>query len=168
MPARRSDIFDLTAKYKAGERRFFLDMERWRNFRTRYRLDWQKTRFEAANLATVPEVRGIYAFTLELAPSKLPSHGYILYVGITGDKSAANLRKRCAQYLRHLRDKTGRPRVLNMLHTWQSDLFFNFVPLPNSSIDLAKIERAMLDAIVPPVNDRDMSAEITAARKAAF
>jgi hypothetical protein len=168
VPTNLLDIVDQAAKYKAELRDFFLDVGQWRTFRSRHRLVWQKTRFESRNLSSVPEERGIYAFTLELSPSKLPAHGYIMYVGITGDTSSANLRERYAQYLREPRRLKGRPRVVHMLNKWGGDLFFNFVPLPAPSVNLVKLERAILDAIIPPVNERDMSAEIMAARKAAW
>jgi hypothetical protein len=168
VPTNAFDIVDQAAKYKAELREFFLDVGKWRTFRSRHRLAWQKIRFEAQNLSVVPEERGIYAFTLELSPSKLPAHGYIMYVGITGNTSSANLRRRYAQYLREPESLKGRPRVVHMLKKWDDDLFFNFVPLPAPSVNLAKLERAILDAIIPPINERDMSAEIMAARKAAW
>ena len=162
------DIVNQVAKYKADMHAFFLDVDSWKAFKTRHSLVWQRMRFEAGSLTSIPEDRGIYAFTLELLPTKLPAHGYIMYVGITGDTSSSNLRKRFAQYLREMKDRKGRPRVVHMLNKWGNDLFFNFVPLPAPNVSLAKLERAMLDAIIPPINDRDMSADIAAARKAAF
>lgn len=168
MPTRPLDIVNQVAKYKANIHAFFLDVDTWKKFKTRHNLVWQRMRFEAGSLASIPEERGIYAFTVELLPTKLPAHGYIMYVGITGDASSSNLRKRFAQYLREMKDRRGRPRVVHMLNKWQSDLFFNFVPLPAPNVNLAKLESAMLDAIIPPINVRDMSADITAARKAAF
>ncbi|MGY8635590.1 GIY-YIG nuclease family protein [Bradyrhizobium sp. 14AA] len=162
------DIVNQVAKYKADMHAFFLDVDSWKAFKTRHTLVWQRMRFEAGSLTSIPEERGIYAFTLELSPTKLPAHGYIMYIGITGDTSASNLRKRFAQYLREMKDSKGRPRVVHMLKKWGSDLFFNFVPLPAANVSLTKLEKAMLDAIIPPINVRDMSADITAARKAAF
>ncbi|MCK1397022.1 GIY-YIG nuclease family protein [Bradyrhizobium sp. 4] len=168
MPVRAYDIVDLTERYKADSHGFFLNVKRWKKFKSKHRLDWQKTRFEAANVSAIPSERGIYAFTLELSPTKLPAHGYIMYVGITGNTSSSNLRRRYAQYLRELSDPKGRPRVVFMLNKWNGDLFFNFVPLPKQSVDLDKLEKAMLDAIIPPINQRDFNAEIASARKAAF
>ncbi|OZI16213.1 hypothetical protein CAL19_16060 [Bordetella genomosp. 7] len=159
---------NFTKKYKGDLYEFFLDLKRWRKFKTRHNLKWQKLRFGDASHASVPKERGIYAFTVELAPSKLPMHGYILYMGITGDTSSANLYKRYAQYLRQMKNKVGRPRVSMFLENWSDDLFFNFVPLPNPKVDLRKLEDAFLDAVIPPINIKDFSAEITAVRRAAF
>lgn len=168
MTGKHHDLVNFTKKYKGDLHSFFLDMRSWRKFKTKYKLSWQKLRFGEANHSSIPKERGIYAFTLELSPCKLPTHGYILYIGITGDESEANLYKRYAQYLLNLKNQDGRPAVYYMMDNWSDDLFFNFVPLPNKTIDLAKIERALLNALVPPVNKKDLEADITAGKAAAF
>jgi hypothetical protein len=161
-------IVDQVAKYKAEMHGFFLDVDQWKTFTSKHPLQWQKTRFEAANAPQIPDQRGIYAFTLELLPTQLPAHGYIMYIGIAGNTSASNLRKRYSQYLRQMREGKGRPLVRYMLKKWGKDLFFNFVPIPARTVNLSKLETAILEAIWPPVNIRDMSADIMATRKAAF
>jgi hypothetical protein len=55
-----------------------------------------------------------------------------------------------------------------MMKNFKDDLFFNFVELLNSTIDLAKIERAFINSVMPPVNKRDFEAKIGAAKAAAF
>lgn len=158
----------MTKKYKSGLHSFFLDAKRWRSFKTRFRLDWKKERFDQSALAGIPQERGIYAFTLELTGLKLPPHGYILYVGIAGDTSGSNLQKRYRQYLQELRSESGRPAVFYMMRNWPDDLFFNFVALPNKKVDLAKLERAFINSVMPPVNKRDFEAKIAAVRQAKF
>lgn len=162
------DIVNLTDRYKSHLYEVYLDPIGWRNFSTPYTLNWQKVRFSEANKISVPKSRGIYAFTVEHAPSKFPGHAYILYAGITGDTSAANLRSRYAQYLRHQKTQKGRPAVIYMLLKWPQDLFFSFCPLPDVTIDLAKLETDLLGALNPPINKKDFPAEIAAARKAKF
>ena len=162
------DLIDFTKKYKAELHEFFLDLKKWRAFKTRYTLNWTKVRFDTGSHCSIPKERGIYTFTAELSPGKLPHHGYILYIGITGDDSEANLYKRYAQYLLNLKNEDGRPAVYYMLKNWSGDLFFNFVSLPDKKIDLAKIEKSMLSAIIPPVNIRDLGATITSVKAAAF
>lgn len=127
-----------------------------------------KTRLEEENQIHIPKERGIYAFTVELVPSKLPSHGYILYIGITGDTSAATLYSRYRQYVTNLKKENGRPAVFFMLKNWSGDLFFNYVPLARGAIDLGRMEKSLLSAVTPPVNKRDIEATITAAKAAAF
>ena len=147
---------------------FFLDMNSWRKFRSRYNLAWGKVAFNKADHAKVPIERGIYVFTLEFLPSKLPHHGYILYVGITGNDSQSQLHRRFGQYLNHLKNQDGRPAVFFMLDNWGDHLFFNFAPLPDAKVDLVKMERAFINAVRPPVNKRDLEASIAAAKSAVF
>jgi hypothetical protein len=168
LAGKHHDLVNFTKKYKGELHSFFLDMKSWKKFKTRFKLDWKKIRFDASGRSGIPQERGIYAFTLELASAKLPPHGYILYVGITGDDSNANLQKRYGQYLLNLANEDGRPAVFYMMNNFKDDLFFNFVALPNPSVDLSKIEKAFINAIMPPVNKRDLEATIGAAKAAAF
>lgn len=168
MSGKHHDLVDFTKKYKGELYSFFLDMANWKKFRTRYKLDWRKLPFGPASQHAIPKERGLYVFTAELAKSKMPMHGYILYVGITGDTSDANLYKRYAQYLLNHRNEDGRPAVYYMLENWKGYLYFNFVPLPNPVIDLAKLERAFINAVLPPINKRDVEASISAVKRAAF
>lgn len=168
MPGKHHDLVDFTKRYKAELHGFFLDLRKWRDFKTRYKLNWQKIRFDEASHNSVPHDRGIYIFTIELSPTKLPAHGYILYVGITGNDSDANLHQRYAQYLRHLKNLDGRPAVYYMLDNWAGDLFFHFVSIPSIAVDLSRIEASIINAVIPPVNKRDMEATIASAKAATF
>lgn len=82
MALKHHDLVTHTKKYKGELHEFFLDMSSWRKFKTRYSLNWQKLRFREDSHSAVPKLRGIYTFTVELSPAKLPSHGYIMYMGI--------------------------------------------------------------------------------------
>src|ERR1700676_1081626 len=118
------DLVNFTDRYKSQFYHFYLDPDVWRQFSTPHSLGWQKIRFDRANRALVPTERGIYAFTVEHDPSEFPEHGYILYAGISGDTSRANLRIRYGQYLLNQKTGKGRPAVTYMLQKWPQDLFF--------------------------------------------
>ena len=162
------DLVDFTDRYKSQFYEFYLDSRGWREFGTPHNLNWQKIRFSEANRSLVPALRGIYAFTVEHTPSKFPSHGYVLYAGISGDASGSNLRRRYAQYLQNQRTAKGRPAVTYMLLKWPEDLFFSFCALPDVTIDLGDLEQRLLGALNPPVNKMDFPAIIAAARQARF
>jgi len=162
------DLLADTDRYKASLYQFYLDLNAWRQFQSTMKLGWTRLRFEAGNRRQIPKERGIYAFSVALDPSNLPDHGYILYMGITGDDSAGTLHSRYAQYLGDLRRRNGRPKVYLMLERWRGDLFFSFVPIPDRRMSLSKLERAFLSAVNPPVNERDFEASISNARRAAF
>jgi hypothetical protein len=165
----RVDLVAGTERYKAALHEFYLDVNGWRSFKTRYKLDWQRMPFEDASQAMIPKEPGIYAFTLEVTAAKLPSHGYIMYVGKAGDRSNNTLYKRFAQYRRHLKNEDGRPKVLYMLSKWKGDLMFNFVPFdPAKPMDLGRLEVALINAVRPPVNIKDYEADISSHIRAAF
>jgi hypothetical protein len=162
------DLIARRDRYAAGMHGFFLDIESWRKFTSATALHWQRIKFWPSAKDNVPEERGLYVFTIEAEGLQLPRHGYILYVGITGNTSAANLRKRYAQYVRNLINEDGRPRVFLMLSKWRDDLVFNFVPIPDTTVDLAVIERSFINSVNPPVNSADFEAEIGDPMKADF
>jgi hypothetical protein len=162
------DLVDFTQRFKGHEHAFYLDAASWRGFTSPVALHWQRVRFGEATRNQVPQVRGLYVFTLEVTDIGLPSHGYIMYVGETGNTSAATLRSRYGQYLRDLAKQDGRPAVYYMMENWRDDLFFNFVEIPDSTIDVKAIQNGFIDAVIPPVNKRDMDAKIMAGKAAAF
>ncbi len=168
MATKHFDLVKFTKQYKSELHEFFLDMSRWRKFKTKHKLDWQKLRFGQDSPAAIPKQRGIYVFTVELSPAKLPAHGYIMYVGETGEGSKGTLYSRYAQYLREREDEDGRPAVLYMMKNWSDHLFFNFAPLPDKTIDLLELESAFINSIIPPINKRDFEADIRSAKAAKF
>jgi hypothetical protein len=161
------DLLAATDQHAAAMREFYLDVSTWKKLKTSAPLVWDRVRFMAGNKSKVPKERGIYVFGLTLEPSPIPTHGYIMYVGIAGDSPNGNLHKRYGNYLDDLRRQDGRPKVYEMLARWKGHLFFNFAVL-DANVDLRKLETAFLDALRPPVNTADFSAEVAAARKAAW
>lgn len=162
------DLIKRTKQLKGESYAFHLHFSTWRKFAPGIPLNWQKVKFDAAGKAHVPEERGLYIFTLEVENLGLPPHGYIMYIGITGNTSNANLRKRYAQYLLEAKKGTGRPLVVFMLNEWKGDLFFNFIPVPDKTVDLAVIEQSFINTVIPPINASDFDGEIGPAKKASF
>jgi hypothetical protein len=163
------DLVANTKKYKGDLHEFYLNFKSWGAFKTRFKLNWTRVEFTPGNQSKIPEARGIYVFSVEYSPSKFPPHGYILYVGITGDgDSMGTLYKRYGHYLGHQRDKTGRPAIVYMLDNWKKNLVFYYTALPKPTIDLANLEQKFLNAAIPPINKRDFDAGITGMKAATF
>jgi hypothetical protein len=162
------DLVDSSDRYASQFHAFYLDPEGWRKFDTPHDLMWTKIKFTQANRSLIPIERGVYAFTVEHCPSKFPKHGYLLYIGITGNQSGAHLRQRYSQYLQNQSKEKGRPAVLYMLKKWPDNLFFSYCQLPDSTVNLAVLETDLLGALNPPVNKKDFPASISAARRARF
>lgn len=144
---------------------FLLNPAQWRSFRTSHSLPWRKLRFTRANRRHIPREPGIYAFVVEHAGDWLPAHGYIMYFGITGPTPRRHLWTRYGEYLRE-KTKGRRLSVQLMLNDYEDDLFFHYVPLNLTRSELKALETALIDAVQPPVNEKDFSAEIMRRRKA--
>ncbi|MBB4126706.1 hypothetical protein GGR77_001996 [Xanthomonas translucens] len=168
MKGKYKDLIADTDRVAAYQRKFNVDTARWKTFRSPITLTWSKLRFSEANRSNIPKERGLYAFTLAHEPSGFPSHGFIMYIGITGDTSNATLRTRYSQYLANLRRGNGRPKVYGMLSRWDGDLFFNFVPVPDKNVSLTAIEDELLAAVLPPVNDFYIKAGLNSILKDAW
>lgn len=163
------DLVAHTKKYKGNLHGFFLDMKSWSKFRTSAKLNWQRVDFTPSNQCVIPRMRGIYVFSAESRTPKLPPHGYILYLGLTGDEASdSNLYRRYGEYVRQQARKTGRPAVTYMLDNWSDHLTFYFCPIKNPNVSLAQIETRFLNAVIPPINKRDMDAAIISVQAAAF
>lgn len=163
------DLVKWTKKYKGDAHEFFLDFGSWKKFKTKHRLVWQRVPFKPESRELIPQVRGIYVFTAVLDWDQLPTHGYLLYVGITGDgTSESNLRIRYGQYVRNLKNEDGRPAVFYMMDNWRDDLAFDFVAIPDPTVDLGQMEADFINALMPPVNKRDFEATKAAVRQSAF
>ena len=162
------DLVDFTKRFKAEKHSFFMKVASWKTFSSPIPLNWTRVQFGEATRPQIPQVRGIYVFTVEVPNTGLPQHGYILYVGETGNTSKATLRSRYGAYLSDLRKEEGRPAVFYMLKNWENDLFFNFVEVPDTAIDVKAIQDSFIDALIPPINKKDMTAKIRAGKAADF
>ncbi|APZ97619.1 hypothetical protein BWQ93_03295 [Sphingopyxis sp. QXT-31] len=100
------------------------------------------------------------------ANDHFPPHGYIMYIGITGEEALhRTLNDRFYEYLKEQR-RNKRPKVHYMLAKYSDDLFFNYVPIADDTFDLGQLEADLNDAIIPPVVEKDFSAEVRAVVKA--
>jgi hypothetical protein len=130
-------------------------------------LQWQSVQFLPANQDGVSPLRGIYAFVIQHPNTDLPPHGYVAYVGITGN--AADRRTLQVRFGEYLRDQQSLDRlaVSRMLRKWRDCLYFHFAEVPDKKIDLSTIEKAVNDALIPPFSTQDFSAEIRQAKNVA-
>ena len=169
MVGKHHDLVKWTKKYKGDAHEFFLDFSSWKKFKTKHKLVWQRVPFKPESRDLVPQERGIYVFCAVLDEGQLPMHGYLLYVGITGDgTSESNLRIRYGQYVRNLKNEDGRPAVFYMMDNWRDALAFDFVAIPDPAVDLGQMESDFINAVMPPVNKRDFEATQAAVRQSAF
>jgi hypothetical protein len=124
------------------------------------KLSWTRVRFESANASLIAKQPGVYAFVIQHDDDNLPPHGYVAYIGETGEDGVLRtLRDRFKDYLRD-RDWPKRDNIYELLNKWSTCLFFHFAPVDVTATDLLKVEQLLNDAIIPPYNKRDFSPAI--------
>lgn len=146
---------------------FILDPESWRRFALANPIGWKRIKFTGANKKRVPQERGVYAFVVSHDNVSFPAHGYVMYVGITGDASPRNLRKRFGDYLSDSALRK-RPAIRSMIEMWKDDLYFHYAGVADASVRLGAIETALNDALLPPYSSNDFSGEVRGIARAAF
>ncbi|MYD98223.1 MAG: hypothetical protein F4X98_12690 [Gammaproteobacteria bacterium] len=132
-------------------------------------LHWESIKFDdPAQIGNIPNnKRGVYAFVVAAHASALPTHGYIMYIGIAGRRSARSLRARYRDYL-NTNKVLERPEVMRMIATWHDVLRFFYAPVDNkiTSAQLESLERALNTVWMPPCVERDVDAATRAMQKA--
>lgn len=131
-------------------------------------LPWDSIDYGEDELEKVPDdKRGIYAFVVCKNNDVLPSHGYVLYIGIAGRDSDRPLRARYKDYL-NAKSVRKRASIARMIGTWHSVLRFFFAPIDAnvSSDDLKTIEKQLNTALLPPFSKGDLEADIKQQRRA--
>lgn len=122
-------------------------------------LDWQCVKFERDSAIKIPTEKGVYAFVVEPRIAQLPSHGYVMYIGETGHKSKRHLRKRFGDYL-YDKERPKRSLIHSMLTRWEDYLYFYYVEVKPSQMDIKQLEQRLLDTFTPPYSQKGYSAEI--------
>ena len=132
-------------------------------------LEWDSIRFGKDEIESVPDdQRGVYAFVIADGRTFLPSHGYVVYIGIAGRDSDRSLRARYQDYFKQS-EIERRPAVRRMIITWHPILRFHFAPVDEDfpAQELKAMERRLITAFLPPFCRDDIEAD-TKAMMAAF
>ena len=165
--AARDAAAEVVQKYKIE---FTLNAERISSLvLPQFPLDWNSIKFDDdSQINNIPDdKRGVYAFVVAADSLPLPTHGYIMYIGIAGRQSERSLRDRYRDYLdtNHI---LKRPKVMRMVATWHDVLRFFFAPVDNqiTSEQLESLERTLNAAWMPPCVEQDVDATTRAMRKA--
>ena len=157
----------LAREFRASQMRFILHVPSWEAYKPLQVLQWDSIPYESKDLPV--NKRGVYAFVLDIgvhSDSPLPPHACVLYVGETGDNGNATLASRLTNY-RNKKAQRDRPQIWSMIAPWSSSLQFYYAAV-RQSVSTKDCERTLLDALLPPVNINDFSAEVRMARQAAF
>ena len=165
--ATRDAAAETVQKYQM---RFTLNADRIGSFAgPSFPLNWESIQFDnASEISHIPDDRrGVYAFVVANDAPPLPTHGYIMYVGIAGVESNRSLRARYKDYL-DTNKVLNRPKVMRMVALWHDVLRFFFAPVDSTitSDQLEDLERNINSTWMPPCNQQDVDATTRAMRKA--
>lgn len=158
---------ELGRQFRACRRKFILHVPSWQDYKPPIALQWQSLKYESKKEPV--DKRGVYAFVLDsstLAPGLFLPHACVLYVGETGDVSTATLKSRLVNY-RNKKAQRNRARIWAMLDQWGPHLLFYYATIAQD-VSTKACETALLDALLPPANNKDFSATVRLARDYAF
>ncbi len=122
-------------------------------------LEWKKLIFPDDAKQNVPDVRGVYAFAIDVHSPLVPPTSYITYVGLGGKiGNESTLKKRFSTYIRNLKTP-DRVRIAGMLERWKTNLTYYYAVVGEND-DTEEIEETLLSILIPPYNRGDFSAEL--------
>jgi len=137
-----------TDELRRGEYRLLLSPALWDQYRGPDDLQWRCVSFRKDDLASIPDVPGVYAFCVRPSIGGDLCGSYLLYVG----KTVRGLRTRCREYLgKAKRGNARRPKMREMLRLFAGTDYLRFCFAVVSEADPKLIEDYLLEATVPPI-----------------
>ena len=139
--------------------RFRISPILWERYNDEIRLitngEWHEVKFLDDALSVSHELRtipddcgGIYSFIAK--PDLIPgSHRYLFYIGRSKFTRHQNLRKRCNEYRNEDRFKLD-----EMINIWGKFLYIRYLPMRVDNDLIDRVEAELINAILPPCNER--------------
>lgn len=124
---------------------FILMPKKWQTYQSSHQ--WNIRKCELIEKPNIPDVSGIYTFLVRPGIADHPSCSYLMYVG-----KATSLRTRFGQYFSERNRETGRPNIIHLFSKYPSNLWFCYTEVPK--LQLSTVENALIDALMPPLNDQ--------------
>jgi len=159
------DLVKLVDRLKKDREEFWLSKTQWKRSKVPKTLVWNSVIFRRSESTAIPATRGVYAFQIKYSSGGIPQHGYLMYVGETGNRnSQETLRSRFLSYFSEMQAKE---RSLHyVLCKYEDYLYFHYSPISDRRRNLKNIEAWLCDTLVPPYNVKDFSVEMRKAKKA--
>lgn len=146
------DPIELVPEAKLYARTFVLWPKQWKEYskKQQFNFKWKEYPFTRKAINEIPNTTGVY--TIVIKP-KIARHycSYLMYIGIAKEQT---LHDRIRQYFTEKDKITGRPKVRLLLKYYDSQYIFFCCAKHDNPQQLDKIEEDLLEAFLPPVNDR--------------
>ena len=134
----------------------------WKTFKF-YKVD-QNRSDEIENISS--SSGGIYLFYID--PGIITErHRVRTYIGRAEYTDNQNLRKRIREYYGYMPPDTRRVRIGWMLKNWWEYLYCSYIELSDNEL-IDKVEKELINALLPPMNTQIPDVTISAASRAAF
>lgn len=163
-----NDFVKHVDELKSSKHNFFINAADWNKISLPVKLNWKKAKFKKSNASSIPKNSGVYAFLISPENDSLPPFAFLMYIGITGYKadSPSTLRDRYMNYIKEEVDLI-RPNVHYTLNKYKDNIYFYYAAVDRDTYPLKDIETSLNDALIPPCNINDYSAEMRPKVKAA-
>lgn len=145
------DIVNQQDNFISFRRDFFLNTKKWKSISNYPDFNWYSLPFTREKLAEIPEAPGIYTFVINPKYTNHPQR-YLCYIG-----KADSLKKRYRDYLSERNRESGRPKIIRLLIKWERFIEFTYTLIEKQ--ELNRIESDLIDAFIPPSNER-VSSEV--------
>lgn len=149
---------------------------RWEEYDNFYGLkaeDWKCVKFydESGNVSDevkrIPSDKGgIYIYVVKPVILPIAECAYIMYIGRAHNNGKSiNLRKRVFHYINESNDMyKGRIQIRKLFNIYKKYLYVMYIQMDNND-DIDKLEKELVSAIVPPINDDLMQPSLKKAAK---
>ncbi|GIV87094.1 MAG: hypothetical protein KatS3mg054_1123 [Chloroflexus sp.] len=126
--------------------------DQWRRYNLKNPLSWNTYAFSQASTGRIPDQPGIYAFLIQPNIANNLNASYLIYIG----KTERTLRVRFQEYLREVKNRSGRPKICLLLGLYDGYLSFSCAVVKSNTLPatLNALEKELLKAFIPPANDR--------------
>jgi excinuclease UvrABC nuclease subunit len=154
------DIDVIGPRIVATRLEFTLNVDFWSSF-DRDILDlnsqqWNEVKFldeSGQNMSnamnTLPSNQGgLYFFYIK--SNIIPGDGHLVYIGRALYTDGQNLKKRCRCYFQKYQNE--RAKIRRMIRTWGTYLYIKYIPLTDNEL-IDKLEKELINKILPPFND---------------
>ncbi|MED4019150.1 hypothetical protein [Sutcliffiella cohnii] len=155
------DIDIIGPKIQEYKLQFILNVDFWANYNRELikleDLEWKEVKFlddlgtdMSSEMEGLPsDSGGIYFFYVK--SNIIPGNGYLVYIGRAFYTDSQNLKKRCRSYYQKYFNE--RPKIRRMIRKWGIHLHLRYICLKDNEL-IEKLEEELINAIIPPLNDK--------------
>lgn len=170
------EYFDFADSLHRTEISFTLSPDLWRQFSFNdidfNTVSWLECKFLNADgtglnneMNSLPKTRGgIYLFYVKAGI--IPGiSDYLMYIGKAETTNRNSLSVRCKKYYREYTHKDCRPKINRLISIWGEYLYLKYIPLDDNEL-IVRLEKALINSLLPPCNDYIPDKKIRQAKKA--